>query len=298
MNKTPSSQLVGVLFSVCAAFGFSFKAIFVKLAYEQATVDAITLLMLRMTLSLPFVILIALRGLRSGSPLQRRDYLLLLLLGIVGYYGSAILDFMGLRYITAGLERLILFTYPALTILMGVLFLGKRFEKKVLLALALSWSGILLAFVHDLQISGDMHSLALGGGLVAAAALLYAIYNAGSEAAIRRMGSMKFSVLALLVSSLATQTHFYIAQPLSVLNLPWQVYLWCGAMALFSTVLPIFWQSAAVQRIGAERAVLIGLLGPMLTIFFSWWLLGEPISLAQIAGTLLVMAGVLVVIRH
>lgn len=130
MNKTPSSQLVGVLFSVCAAFGFSFKAIFVKLAYEQATVDAITLLMLRMTLSLPFVILVALRGLRSGSPLQRRDYLLLLLLGIVGYYGSAILDFMGLRYITAGLERLILFTYPALTILMGVLFLGKRFEKK------------------------------------------------------------------------------------------------------------------------------------------------------------------------
>ncbi len=254
--------------------------------------------MLRMTLSLPFVILVALRVLRSGVPLQRRDYLLLLLLGIVGYYGSAILDFMGLRYITAGLERLILFTYPALTILIGVLFLGKRFEKKVLLALALSWSGILLAFVHDLQISGDMHSLVLGGGLIAAAALLYAIYNAGSEVAIRRMGSMKFSVLALLVSSLATQTHFYLAQPLSALNLPWQVYLWCGAMALFSTVLPIFWQSAAVQRIGAERAVLIGLLGPMLTVFFSWWLLGEPISLAQIAGTLLVMAGVLVVLRH
>ncbi|MGS4460507.1 DMT family transporter [Klebsiella oxytoca] len=156
----------------------------------------------------------------------------------------------------------------------------------------------MLAFVHDLQISGDMHSLVLGGGLIAAAALLYAIYNAGSEVAIRRMGSMKFSVLALLVSSLATQTHFYLAQPLSALNLPWQVYLWCGAMALFSTVLPIFWQSAAVQRIGAERAVLIGLLGPMLTVFFSWWLLGEPISLAQIAGTLLVMAGVLVVLRH
>ncbi len=297
MTTRISPQLAGVALAIIAAFGFSFKAIFVKLAYQVAPVDAVTLLMLRMTLALPFILVLALPVLRQGPALRGKDYGLLLLLGVVGYYGSSLLDFMGLQYISAGLERLILFTYPTLTILIGIFVMGKKFEKKLLLAMALSYSGILLAFIHDVHLSTDIRSLITGGGLVFGCAILYATYSAGSEIAIGRLGAIKFSVLALLVSTLATQIHFLLTRPLTALALPWQIYAWSTAMALFSTVMPIFWLSAAIWRIGAAKAVLIGLVGPVLTIFFSWWLLGEPLSPEVLLGTALVIGGLLVVIR-
>lgn len=298
MTLTASSRIAGIAFAVLAAFGFSFKAIFVKLAYQSAPVDAVTLLALRMSMSLPVILLMAIPILRQGPALTAKDYGWLILLGVVGYYGSSMLDFMGLQYISAGLERLILFTYPMLTILIGVAFLGKKFERKVLLAMALAYAGILFAFMHDVSVSAEMSTVITGGLLVFGCAVLYAGYSAGSEAAIGRLGAMKFSVLALLVSTLATLVHFLLTHRMTTLNLPLPVYGWSLAMALFSTVLPIFWQSAAVFRIGAARAVLIGLLGPVLTIFFSWWLLKEPISLEQMVGTVLVICGLLVVIRR
>lgn len=298
MTLTSSSRIAGIAFAVLAAFGFSFKAIFVKLAYQSAPVDAVTLLALRMSMSLPVILLMAIPILRQGPALTAKDYGWLILLGVVGYYGSSMLDFMGLQYISAGLERLILFTYPMLTILIGVAFLGKKFERKVLLAMALAYAGILFAFMHDVSVSAEMSTVITGGLLVFGCAVLYAGYSAGSEAAIGRLGAMKFSVLALLVSTLATLVHFLLTHRMTTLNLPLPVYGWSLAMALFSTVLPIFWQSAAVFRIGAARAVLIGLLGPVLTIFFSWWLLKEPISLEQMVGTVLVICGLLVVIRR
>ncbi|MCW1873127.1 DMT family transporter (plasmid) [Erwinia sp. INIA-01] len=298
MTLSAPSRAAGITFAVLAAFGFSFKAIFVKLAYQSAPVDAVTLLALRMSMSLPFILLMAIPILRQGPALTRKDYGWLFLLGVVGYYGSSMLDFMGLQYISAGLERLILFTYPMLTILLGVAFLGKKFERKVLLAMALAYAGIIFAFMHDVSVSSEIGTVITGGLLVFGCAVLYAGYSAGSEAAIARLGAMKFSVLALLVSTLATLVHFLFTHRLTALNLPLPVYGWCLAMALFSTVLPIFWQSAAVFRIGAARAVMIGLLGPVLTIFFSWWLLKEPISLEQMVGTVLVIGGLLVVIRR
>lgn len=129
MKLSISPQFTGVVLAVMAAFGFSFKAIFVKLAYQAAPVDPVTLLMLRMSMALPFIILAAVPALRRGSALSRKDYALLLMLGVVGYYGSSMLDFMGLQYITAGLERLILYTYPVMTILIGVFFLGRSLTK-------------------------------------------------------------------------------------------------------------------------------------------------------------------------
>ena len=154
-----TSRVAGFSLAILAAFGFSFKAIFVKLAYEVAPVDPVTLLMLRMSMSLPLIALTAWPVLRKGPTLHRKDYALLVVLGVAGYYASAMLDFMGLQYITAGLERLILFTYPMLTILIGVFFLGKTFEKKLLLAMLLSYGGILIAFVHDLELTADTHSV-------------------------------------------------------------------------------------------------------------------------------------------
>ncbi|MCI1034828.1 DMT family transporter [Raoultella terrigena] len=293
-----SPVFIGNVLAVMAAFGFSFKAIFVKLAYETTPVDPVTLLMLRMSFALPFIVVTAIPVLRRGTTLGRKDYAMLIILGIIGYYGSSVLDFMGLQYITAGLERLILYTYPVITILIGIVFLGKPLSKKLLIAMLLSYSGILIAFYHDLNITTDTDNLIKGCSLIFACALLYATYSAGAEVAINRVGAMRFSILALLVSILTTQIHFFSSRPVSSLILPWSIYAYSLGMALFSTVMPIFWLSAAISRIGAARAVMIGLIGPMLTILFSWWLLNEPLSPEQLTGTALVIGGLLVIARR
>lgn len=293
-----STERLGIALAVLAALGFSFKAIFVKLAYAAAAVDAVTLLTLRMTFALPIALWASLWLCRAAPPLSRNDWGLLLVLGVLGYYGASILDFIGLQYISAALERLILFIYPTLTVLIGVLFMGKALEKRQVAALALSYAGIGLAFAHDLQVTDDMHAVLLGGAFIFGSALSYALYSAGAEVAIRRLGTLRFAALAIIVSTFATQLHFVLTQPFSVLAQPLEVYAYAAAMALFSTVLPVFWQSAAVQRIGAARTVLIGTLGPMLTIFFAWLLLTEPVSIAQLLGAGLVLAGVLLVSRR
>jgi drug/metabolite transporter (DMT)-like permease len=289
---------VGLWFAVGAAFGFSFKAIFVKLAYGVAPVEPVTLLLLRMAFSLPVLLWVGLAAGRSAPPLTRRDWGGLVALGLLGYYGASILDFLGLQYISAGLERLILFTYPTLTVLIGVLFMGKALTRREVGALLLSYAGIGLAFAHDLQVADDLGTVLAGAAFVFGSALSYAFYNAGSEPVIRRLGSARFAALAMLVSTGATALHFLVEQPLAALVQPLPIYLYGAAMALFSTVLPVFWQSAAIRRIGAGRAALVGTLGPVLTIFFGWLLLGEQISAAQLAGAALVVAGILVVGRR
>lgn len=296
--KTWSAERLGIVLAVLAALGFSFKAIFVKLAYAAAPVDAVTLLTLRMTFALPIVLVVAFLIARSAPPLKPKDWGLLVLLGLLGYYGASILDFIGLQYISAALERLILFIYPTITVLIGVLFMGKRLEKRQVGALLLSYAGIGLAFAHDLEVAGDVNAVLIGAAFVFGSALSYAMYSAGTEIAIHRLGAIRFAALAITVSTVATQIHFVLAQPFSALIQPAPVYFYGAAMAIFSTVLPVFWQSAAIRRIGSARAVLIGTLGPILTIFFGWLLLEEPISLPQLLGAGLVLAGVLLVTRR
>lgn len=296
--KTWSAERLGIVFAVLAAFGFSFKAIFVKLAYAAAPVDAVTLLTLRMSFALPIALWAALWLCRAAPPLNRKDWGWLLALGLLGYYGASILDFVGLQYISAALERLILFLYPTLTVLIGVLFMGKRLERRQVGALLLSYAGIGLAFAHDLSVAGDVNAVLIGAAFVFGSALSYALYSAGAEIAIRRLGTIRFAAWAIIVSTVATQLHFLLSRPFTALSQPMPVYVYAAAMAIFSTVLPVFWQSAAVQRIGAARTVLIGTLGPILTIFFGWLLLSEPLSVAQLLGAGLVLAGVLLVSRR
>jgi drug/metabolite transporter (DMT)-like permease len=234
-----SAERLGLLLAILAALGFSFKAIFVKLAYAvpQATpVDSVTLLCLRMAFSVPVFAWVGWRASRDLAPLTRRDWLLVIALGLLGYYGASILDFIGLQYITASLERLILFTYPTLTILIGVLFMGKRASRREMGALLLSYAGIGLAFAHDLHIAGDTRAVLIGAGFVFGSAVSYAFYQAGSEPAIRRMGAARFTALAMLVSTGATLLHFVVSQPAGALVQPAPVYQLALGMAVFSTV--------------------------------------------------------------
>lgn len=290
------SNAYGATLALVAALGFSLKAIFVKLAYPYG-VDAITLLALRMGFALPVFLWVGLAGQRAGASLTRNDWLKLIALGCLGYYGASILDFWGLEYISAGLERLILFTYPTLTILIGVLFQGKPFTRREVIAVALCYLGIGFAFVHDLGL-GDARDVWIGGALVFGSSVSYALYLSGSGPMIARLGAMRFSALAMLVSSAVTLAHFSVSHPITAFIQPLPVYGWGLAMAVFATIVPVFAQSAAIRRIGAGRASLFGMVGPILTIGFGWWLLGESISLAQMAGAALVVVGILIVSRR
>lgn len=292
-----SPERMGVLLAVLAATGFSMKAIFVKLAYSAAPIDPITTLSLRMLFSLPLFLWIGRNTMLRGPALSRRDWGMLVALGLLGYYGASILDFMGLQYISAGLERLILFTYPTITLLIGVLFMGHALRKSQVTAVVLSYVGIGVAFWHDLSFTENTSALLLGAALVFGSAISYALYSAGTEGMVRKIGSLRFAVLATLVSTAATQFHFVISQPIINLVQPVPVYFYCAAMAVFSTVLPVVWQSMAIRSIGSARTVLIGTLGPVLSIVFAWALLAEPVSMFQLVGAGFVLTGVYLVGR-
>lgn len=256
-----------------------------------------TLLALRMAFSLPVFLWVGLRETRNAPPLTRRDWAATVVLGLLGYYGASILDFLGLQYITAGLERIILFTYPTLTLLLGAVFYRQPVGRREWAAVALCYLGIAAAFAHDLELSAETSAVWIGGGFVFVSSLSYAFYLSGSGPMLARVGTARFTALAMLVSTAATLGHFAASQPLSALIQPPPVYLYALAMALFSTAIPVFAQSAAIRRIGSGRAALIGTVGPLMTIALGWWLLGEKISAWQIAGAALVVAGVVIVSR-
>ena len=288
-----SSQNIGFTLAILSAAGFSMKAIYVKQAYDVAQVDAITLLSLRMLFSFPVFLIFGFASVKHMRGISRKDWLLLGLVGVAGYYGASILDFMGLEYISAGLERIILFSYPVFTILIGILFLNKSFERQLVIPMLLCLAGVLCACVSDIALMPHGDKALLGIALVTGSAIAYAVYQAYSEPLITKLGSKTFSILAMLVSIFAVQLHFFIALPVQALRQPAEIYWICLQMALISTVLPVFLQSGAVKYIGISRLVMISTLGPVLTLFFGWLMLDEAITVLQLTGMSLVLAGII-----
>jgi len=286
--------VTGGLFALLAAVGFSAKAILVKLAYADH-VDAITLLALRMTFSVPAFLGVALwvNNNKQHAALNRRDWFAVLALGLTGYYLASYLDFLGLQYISAGLERLILFLYPTMVVVLTAWLSRLPIKPREKFALILSYAGIALVFVHDV---GMRENGVLNGALlVFGSALAYAIYLIGANHSIARIGATRFTAYAMTVASAASIVQFAITHPLNGLILSERVYYLGLAMAVFSTVLPAFLLSAAMCRIGAGKTALIGAIGPVSTIYLAWAFLGEGVSLTQITGSVLVLAGVLAI---
>jgi drug/metabolite transporter (DMT)-like permease len=280
----------GLLLVIIAAVAFSAKAIFVKLAYRYG-VDAVTLLMLRMAFALPFFLLIALREeMRAGIRLGRGQVATVIGLGLIGYYLASLFDFLGLQHISAGLERMILFAYPTLTVLLALLLFGHRPARHTPLALLLSYAGIALAVVHEVHLSEG--GVALGTALVFASAVAYALYLAGSGHMIGQLGTARFTAHAMVVSSLAVIVQFLLTRNIGLAVQPAPVYTLALAMAVVSTVLPAFLMSAGIRRIGAGPAAMAASVGPASTIVLAALFLGEPVTALQLAGLVLVLAGV------
>ncbi|HEV8391553.1 MAG TPA: DMT family transporter [Dongiaceae bacterium] len=286
----------GAIVAFTAAVFFSTKAIFVKLTYLYGA-DAISALALRMIMALPMLLALAWYSMRGNvRPLTRADWKAVFLLGFVGYYLSSLLDFLGLEYITASLERLILFLYPTIVALISWLFLKRPIGAKGIAALALSYVGIAISFVRDLQHTGDSTAVLIGGGLVFACTVTYAIYIVGSGEMVGRIGALRFGAYASSVSAVCCVIQFLLTRPLTAATeLPWQVYGYSLAMAVVATVLPVIMTAKAIQMIGAPKVAIIGAVGPVATIILAWWLLGEPIGWEQIVGAALVLSGVLLI---
>ena len=300
LTAAAPARWVGPLFAVIGTLGFSFKAILIKLAYAWHPVDALTLLALRMLYSAPFFVAMAWWASRrpGNEPLQRRDWIRLAALGFVGYYLASLLDFMGLAYISAALERLVLFLYPTMVVLLSALLLKKPVARATVFALLLSYGGIVFVFWHDLRVAGDAGAVATGGALVFGSAFCYAVYLVGAGDLIGRIGSTRFIALAMLASTAFVLAQFALSRPLAALDVPGSIHALSLAMAVFSTVLPTWLVAEAIRRIGANGTSLVGSLGPVFTIGMGAVILGEPLHAVQLFGAALVLAGVLLVTRR
>ncbi len=277
-----------------AAILFSFKAILAKLLYRW-NIDPITLMSLRMGLAMPVFAAVAIletqRSRRRGDHLSARERWQILLLGLVGYYLSSYLDFWGLQYIAAALERLILFLTPTLVLLISVLFLRRRVERRQLWALAISYAGTVLVFVEHLRVDGG--SVGFGSALVFAAALAYAAYMVQSGELVARVGSLRLVSYVMLVSSALCSVHYLLVhEAAELLAQPRPVLQLSLLNALLCTVAPVFLTMFAIARIGAPRASHLSLIGPVSLLFLGHWILGEQITPTQIVGTLIVLAGI------
>ena len=294
-NPPGGRRLLGVALVVFSAVAFSAKAIIIKLAYRHG-VDAVTLLALRMAMAAPFFVAIAWWSNRGGltRKLTRSDWRAIAFLGIVGYYLASLFDFLGLQYITAALERLVLFLYPTFVVLISAAFFGRVIVGRDVAALVLSYVGIALVFANDLATQQD--NVLLGAFWVALSALAYAIYLIGNERMVRKMGSVLFASLASVISCAAVVAHFFVVREAPLLwTQPLPVYGLTLVMAVFSTVLPVILMSVGIRLIGSGHASMLGTVGPVATIFLGFIFLDEPITAIQLAGAALVMTGVVAI---
>jgi len=295
----PPHLLSGLLLASAGAIAFSGKAIIVKLAYRY-NVDAVTVIMYRMLFALPLFLLLLwwtsrpVNG-QKPEPLRRRDWLGVLGLGVTGYYLASFLDFWGLEYISASLERLILYLNPTIVLVLGWLLFKRPIAGIQIVAMVVSYAGVLLVFGHEVGAQGPHASL--GALLVFGSAISYALYLIYSGEMVKRLGSLRLVSLATTVACVLCLLQFVLLRPLSAADVAPQV-LWLSLLnATACTVAPVVMVMMAIERIGPGLTAQTGMIGPMSTILMGAFILGEPLNPSILAGTALVMAGVFIVTR-
>lgn len=299
MTKQPQSVFVsGVLLALLGAVLFSTKAVFVKIAYRDTEVDAISLLALRMIFSLPFFVISAAvsSSKQNNVRFTNKQWLQVALVGCLGYYISSLLDFLGLQYVTAGIERLILFIYPTLVLLMSAIIFKVKIKPIQWLALAITYVGLLAAFISEVDVqSAQNKNFLLGSLFIFVCAFTYAAYIVGSGRLIPIIGAAKFNSYAMSFASVGVLLHFFITSEVSLWHFSLPVYGYGFLMAVLSTVIPSYLVVAGIKRIGSDNAAIIGSIGPVSTIVMAYFFLQETVSGLQLLGTVLILAGVLMV---
>ncbi|MDP2001066.1 MAG: DMT family transporter [Rhodoferax sp.] len=284
----------GLLLAMVGAIAFSGKAIIVKLAYRHG-VDAVTLIMYRMLFALPIFALMAWWASRGKPPLTRHDWLGIIGLGVTGYYLASFLDFAGLVYISASLERLILYINPTLVLLLGLVLYKRQIQRRQALGMAISYAGVMLVFGHEVKLEGG--DAALGALLVFLSAISYAVYLTFSGELVKRLGSLRLVGMATMVACLLCISQFVVLRPWSAAVVAPEV-IWLSVLnATLCTAAPVLMVMMAIERVGAGVTAQVGMIGPMSTILMGVVILGEPFTAWVAAGTALVIAGIFVFTR-
>ena len=288
-------SLVGFLIAFIGAILFSTKAIIVKKAFADVQVDALTLLAIRMVFSLPFYLVAAffITTNKANIKLTGKEWMYIIALGLFGYYLSSLFDFIGLQYISAGLERLILFLYPSFAVLINAFFFKQEIKRIQGLALVITYIGIGIAYFGELQIDTGNPNFYWGSFLIFLCSVTYASYIAGSGYVIPKVGASKFTAYAMLTSTGGVLLHYLLRGQYDVLQHTEGLWWYGVLLALIATVIPTFMLSYALKKIGANNVAIISSVGPVSTIVQAHFVLGEPIFTEQIIGTVLVLIGVL-----
>jgi drug/metabolite transporter (DMT)-like permease len=279
----------GLALALVGSVAFSAKAILAKLMYRHG-VDAVQVLFWRMLLALPLFLALAWWAGRGKPAFTRGDWLAVIGLGFCGYYLASLLDFLGLQYVTASLERLILYLNPTLVLLISVIVLRQRVSARQVAAMATSYAGVLIVFARELRFEGV--DVVLGGTLVFGSALSYAIYLVASGEIVHRLGALRLTGVATSVACLFGIAQLFVLRPASAVAVPGPVIWLSLTNAVFTTFAPVVMVMMAVERVGATLAAQCGMVGPMSTILLAVVLLGEPFTGWVVAGTALVLAGV------
>lgn len=283
------------MLATLGAIAFSGKAIIVKLAYRYG-VDAVTLIMYRMLFALPIFAVMAWWASRGKAALTRKDWLGVLWLGFTGYYLASFLDFAGLAYISASLERLILYLNPTLVLLLGLVLYGRRITVLQMIGMAVSYGGVVLVFGHEIATLG--REAAWGALLVFLSAVSYAIYLVYSGEMVRRLGALRLVGLATTVACICCIVQFVVLRPLASAAVAPEV-IWLSVLnATLCTAVPVLMVMMAIERVGAGLAAQAGMVGPMSTILMGVVILGEPFTAWVAAGTALVIIGIFVFTRQ
>ncbi len=296
-NKTYSLSLTGFIITFLGAVLFSTKAIIVKKAFHDTHIDALSLLAIRMIFSLPFYVGIAIfaGNKKDNTRFTRPQWFWIITLGLFGYYISSFLDFAGLQYVSAGLERLILFLYPTFAVLINATVFKQKISRVQLLALLLTYSGIAIAYVGQLTVDTASHAFYLGSFLIFLCAITYAVYIVGSGKLIPQVGATKFTAYAMLASTAGVFIHYIAAGNYQLLQSGTEYWGYGILLAIMATVIPSFLISFGMKQIGSNNVAIVSGIGPVSTIIQAHFILGEEIFTAQIVGTVLVIIGVLLI---
>ncbi|MCK0159499.1 DMT family transporter [Allomuricauda sp. F6463D] len=286
-----SRKSLGVIYGVLGVVMFSSKAVMVKLAYAY-DVDTLDLLLFRMLFSLPFYIfmLFLIRKKSTKTTIAGKDYAWLFLFGFVGYYLASYFDFLGLNYIKAGLERIILFVYPTIVVFLSWLVFKQKITRVQFIAIVITYIGVVITFWDELDVAGT--KVLLGGFLVLLSAITYASYLVGSGWLIPKFGALRFTCYAMIVSTICIVFHYVVSGNWELMDYPWPVYAYGLVMAIFATFIPSFLVSAAIERLGASNFSILGSLGPISTILLAFVFLDEKLTYWQLVGMLVVIFGV------
>ena len=294
MSTDANRAWPGVALATAGAIAFSGKAILAKLMYRHG-VDAVQVLFWRMLLALPLFLALAWWAGRGRPPLARRDWAVVVGLGFCGYYLASMLDFTGLQYVSAGLERLILYLNPTLVLLISIVVLGKHISARQAVAVTISYLGVALVFGQEASFEG--RNVVLGTVLVFGSAVAYAVYLVASGEVVQRLGAVRLTGAASSVACVFAIAQLLLLRGAAGVPVPEPVFWYSLANAVFTTFAPVLMVMMAVERIGAAMASQCGMVGPMSTVLLGVLVLGEPFTGWVVAGTALVLAGVWLLAR-